>query len=181
MTTVVLLIIGILLIAINIKAIRKEKNSFKNAFDNASTNMKDYDVEIGKLRKEFAETILELQSEVEELKGKLEKSYSINHESVNNSNIENIYDEGVENNILNNNEMDSIEISSNKKIVKETKTIDKDGKVNENKYVDNNEINNAKIDDIERLMKEGLSLDSISEKLGVGKGEIILIQKLYIK
>lgn len=147
MTTVLLLVIGILLIAINIKAVKKEKNSFKDAFDNASTNVKNYDVEIGKLRKEFAESLFEFQKEIEELKVKLEKSTIIN----------------------------------DKNIVEETRTIDKDEEISENNYIDNNEVNNTKIDDIEKLMKEGLSVDSISKKLGIGKGEILLIQKLYIK
>lgn len=173
MTTVLLLIIGILLVAINIKAVEKEKNSFKDAFNNASTNVKNYDLEIGKLRKEFAESLFEFQKEIEELKDKLEKSTNVNNNNINNSNIEN--------NILNNNELDSVRIYSEKNIVEETNNIDKDGKINENKHIDNNEMNNTKIDDIEKLMKEGLSVDIISKKLGIGKGEILLIQKLYIK
>ncbi|MDF2504513.1 hypothetical protein [Clostridium sp.] len=173
MTTIVLLIIGILLIAINVKVVKREKNSFKNVFDNASTNMKDYDVEIGKIRKEFAETVFELQKEVEGLKDRLDKNY--------NENDKNISYGDIETNFFNNNKMDSIEISNYKDDVKEVKTIDKAEEINKNEYRDNNEINNAKVDDIEKLIKEGLSVDSISKKLGIGKGEVLLIQKLYIK
>lgn len=148
MTTVLLLIIGILLIAVNIRAIKKNKSSFKNAFDNASINIKDYDLEIGKLRKEFAETIMELQNEVENLKDKLDVMG------------------------IHNNKIDALE---------EKKENYEENNINENTEIDNREINNVKIDDIERLMKAGLSIDSISEKLGIGKGEILLIKKLYIK
>ncbi|AGK97755.1 hypothetical protein [Clostridium pasteurianum] len=181
MTTVLLLIIGILLIAVNIKAVKKENTSFKNVFHKASTNVKDYDVEIGKLRKEFAETILELQGEIESLKNKLQRSPDVNYKNIHNSDIENIYNKGMEDNILENNELDSIEISHGKNTAGETRIIDENDKINKNKYIDNNEINNDKVDDIEKLTKEGLSVEGISERLGIGKGEILLIQKLYIK
>lgn len=178
MTTVLLLIIGILLIAVNIKAVKRESTSFKNVFNKASTNVKDYDVEIGKLRKEFAETILELQSEIEELKNKLQRSPDVNYKNIHNSDIENIHDKGIEESILKNNELDSIEISHGKNTATETKITDQNDKIN---YIDNKEINNDKVDNIEKLMKEGLSVEGISERLGIGKGEILLIQKLYIK
>ncbi|AJA47905.1 hypothetical protein CPAST_c18350 [Clostridium pasteurianum DSM 525 = ATCC 6013] len=178
MTTVLLLIIGILLIGVNIRAMRKDKSSFKNAFDNASTNIKDYDLEIGKLRKEFAETIMELQNEIENLKDRLEEKSDIQKDNVHNFKIDN----SLESSLLENNKLDVIEIQSTENGAVEEKKIDyKENYATQNAYLDNREINNVKIDDIERLMKEGLSIDSISEKLGIGKGEILLIKKLYIK
>jgi hypothetical protein len=63
-----LICVGIFLIYINVKAIQKDKDSFKYKYDNAKDNMEEFQVEIGKLRKEFAETILELQNEIVELR-----------------------------------------------------------------------------------------------------------------
>jgi hypothetical protein len=41
--------------------------------------------------------------------------------------------------------------------------------------------NNIKINEIETLIQSGLSMDEISEKLGIGKGEVLLIKELYLK
>ena len=173
MTTVLLLIIGILLIVVNVKAVKSEKNSFKDVFDNASTNVKNYDLEIEKLRKEFAESLFELQEEIEELKDKLKKSNNINSKNIDNVHIKNTSYENIEENILNKYKFNSIEIYSDENTVEEIK--------NTNRHEEINEINNSKIDNIEKLMQEGLSVDDISQKMGIGKGEILLIQKLYIK
>lgn len=61
MESIILFIIGILLIVFNAKSIFKEKNSFQNKLNESSGSIKDFDVEIGNLRHEFAETIFELQ------------------------------------------------------------------------------------------------------------------------
>ena len=44
-----------------------------------------------------------------------------------------------------------------------------------------NSFNNIKIDDIEKLLKEGCSIEEISERLEISKGEILLIKDLYLK
>jgi len=41
--------------------------------------------------------------------------------------------------------------------------------------------NNVKVNEISMLLDEGLSVDEISEKIGIGKGEVLLIKELYIK
>ncbi len=47
----------------------KFKHDFKQEFKSALDNTDDIKIEIGKLRKEFSETILELQKEIYEVKG----------------------------------------------------------------------------------------------------------------
>jgi Skp family chaperone for outer membrane proteins len=83
-TAIILLIIGSVLIFLNIRAINKEKNSFQGILGETSDNMKEFEVEIGKLRREFAETLLELQTEISNLEKKLEDNSSAN----NNTHIE---------------------------------------------------------------------------------------------
>ena len=62
-----LFFIGSTLIILNVWALRKEKNSFQFKLDNAGDNMEEFEIQIGKLRKEFSETILELQMEIQSL------------------------------------------------------------------------------------------------------------------
>jgi len=64
---------NILLIAVGLMLIITamfgfKKNKFKQEFKSALDNTNDFKVEIGKLRKEFSETILELQKEIYEVK-----------------------------------------------------------------------------------------------------------------
>ena len=69
MTAFILIIIfGSLLIYFNVKAIKKEKSSFHGSLHAAEDDIRDFEVEIGNIRREFAETLLELQTEIEELK-----------------------------------------------------------------------------------------------------------------
>ena len=70
--TALLLTIGLILIALNIVAIKKEKGSFKYTLDNTENDMQDFQVEIGKLRREIGETVLDLQKEIEDIKNSLQ-------------------------------------------------------------------------------------------------------------
>ncbi|WBW95410.1 hypothetical protein [Oceanirhabdus sp. W0125-5] len=74
---IVLISIGLILIITAMFEYKKDKgkHSFKKEFKNAIDNANDYKVEIGKLRKEFSETILELQKEIYQVK-RLENSKS---------------------------------------------------------------------------------------------------------
>jgi hypothetical protein len=160
MITFLLILIGISLVIINVKAFKNEKNTFKETFDDVSSNLKDYDVDIGKLRKEFAETILELQQEIEDLKD------NIDNEKVKTYQEDEIDDEYINSDIEENNEKDDF-----------TEGLDKQ----HNEQKSEEQLNSVKINEIKEMMNEGLSVDSISEKLGMGKGEILLIEKLYLK
>ncbi|WP_026881267.1 DUF6115 domain-containing protein [Clostridium akagii] len=155
MITFLLLLIGIVLLIFNFKALKNEKNTFKDAFDNASNNLKDYDVEIGKLRREFAETILELQQEIENMK--------YNKISIQEKQAE----------VL---ELEADNINSI--VSKNGEEIGEDKKLNAESDF---EVNNVKVNEIKEMLNDGLSIDSISEKLGIGKGELLLIEKLYLK
>lgn len=66
-----LIIIGIVLIVINIKALKKEDNSFENILKNKEEKIENYEIDIAKLRREFSETLTELQREIYDLKAEL--------------------------------------------------------------------------------------------------------------
>lgn len=119
-----LLIIGGILIILNVRALKKEKSSFQFTLNNSGNNMEEFAIQIGELRKEFSETILELQLEIQNL--------------------------------------NEIKKTSQKK----------NG---------NNTTNSVKINEIEKLITLGLTTEEISQKLGMGKGEVLLIKQLYIK
>ncbi|MGL5353955.1 MAG: hypothetical protein ACRDA5_11615, partial [Clostridium sp.] len=64
-----LIIIGVLLVLLNIKAIKKEENSFSSILKREeSTTNRDYDAHIIAIRKDLAESILDIQKEMEEIK-----------------------------------------------------------------------------------------------------------------
>lgn len=71
MNAIILIVIGIVLIVFNVKAINNQKKSFAGILNDKQGNVKDYEIEITKLREEFSNTILELQKEIEQLKAKL--------------------------------------------------------------------------------------------------------------
>lgn len=161
MITFLLILIGLVLVIINYKAIKNEKSNFKDTFEDASNNVKDYDIDIGKLRKEFAETLLELQQEIQDLKDNIDngkvRKYQDNDQ----------YDEYINNPLNEEGEED--------------KTLEKSD-THDNKIKESDEQENSiKINEIRQMIDDGMSMDSISEKLGIGKGEILLIEKLYLK
>ncbi|MFV3011449.1 hypothetical protein ACLD43_07440 [Clostridium botulinum] len=71
MVAFLLIVIGIALIFINFKAIKKEKGSFSEALKGSMENIDEYKEEIGLIRKEFAETLIDVQKEMEYLKKEL--------------------------------------------------------------------------------------------------------------
>ncbi|MCY6354022.1 hypothetical protein [Clostridium sp. ZS2-4] len=181
-TTIILFITGTLLIFLNIRAINKEKNSFSGILSETSSNMKDFEVEIGKLRREFAETILELQTEISDLEKKLEENSSINH---------NTYIE--EHNGIDKKNLDKeLEYHKDTKEIYDKKNIDIEKnntnmENDENKTEDRNDKrikeknNSIKIKEIEKLMEKGLSIEEIADSLKISKGEILLIKELYLE
>lgn len=174
-----ILFIGILLVILNVKAISKEKKDFNSVFKDKFDSMDDFSVEIGKLRNEFGETIYELQQEIVNLKKEL-KNYKSQNDKVVTSDI---FEEDIE--------LD--EVFNNDK----TKEITSDQVYNEikinNKVTTNNTYNrkksnynvkkksSVKYEEIDKLLREGFSVDEISEKLNMGKGEVLLIIELYLK
>jgi two-component SAPR family response regulator len=141
-----MILLGIVFILLGVRNLNRKKNiNFSNSLKDTNDNLSDYDIKLGELRREFSETILELQQEIEQFKG------------VPNAEIE--------------------IIPKQKKV-----RIDKEElkKESENiKAEDNN--NNVKVNEIATLLKRGLTLDEISEKLNISKGELLLIKELYLK
>jgi len=89
--TGLLIFIGLILIILNVLTIKKQNKSFKVVLGNATENTNDFDVRIGELRREFSESILELQSELMDMKEIMNTSYL---EEVNDiENNEKIYEE----------------------------------------------------------------------------------------
>lgn len=163
MSVIVLLIIGLVLIFINIKVIKKDnKNLFEEKLNNiAADDSKDYNFEIGNLRKEFGETIFELQKEIEDLKKEVAEIKKINVKT-NDENFSN-----------DNKGKRDLEVHKKIDVVVDNDVTYKDKVEGEEK--------NLKVKEIKKMMEKGLSTDEISQKLNIGKGEVLLIQKLYIE
>lgn len=199
-----LIIIGIVLIVLNVRAIKNDKNSFKNMLNSAEDNMAEFDVKIGEARREFSETILELQKEIEGLKNYIKENAKVSMDRIEN-NIMEVEDEDEEENLallskelykkdvfehskVNLNEEnikssreESVKAEDNKKI---TEKVEEKAKIEDNINNSNNKDDNNgayKVSEIEKMLKQGLSLDDISLKLGIGKGEVLLIKELYLK
>ena len=128
-----LLLIGMALVFLNYKAIIKEQNSFSNALNEEQSSLSDTDLEFGKLRADFSEDILQLQSELLKLREDLTKN-------------------------------------AVKEVIIEEKP---------EEFINNS--NSVRIDEIKAMLDKNLSLDEISEKLKIGKGEVLLLKELYIK
>ena len=155
-----LIIIGALLILLNVKAIKKENNSFTSILKREeSTTNRDYDVEIISIRKDLAESILDIQKEMEEIKESLlniknNKETTINY-------LENIEEKVEEDDII----INGIEHRS-EGVISEINFTNKIEKVN-------------KVDEVKRLAENGFSDDEICEKMSIGKGEVLLIKGLF--
>jgi len=231
MTEVVfLLLIGIVLIGLNVNAIKKEKKSFSGTLKDKENNMQDYEIEIGKLRRDLSETVLELQKEIEALKATREsnnlKEVRYNDDLENKDFSKNLYGrnshnddkmvnrhlkpknveehqeenfekefESAQSDKLNEKDKNEIEYKS----VKDTETVNASNIEEQNAENYNNKTNNGlniydivdenkksnennvKVTEIRAMLHNGLSVDEIAEKIGIGKGEVLLIKELYIK
>lgn len=170
MIPVLILILGIILIVLNFKAIKKEDNSFGKILQREEIREKDYDLDIIEIRKSFAETVLELQKEIEDLK------ISIN--TIKNSNKRDdiiCNEEKIDNNTF---------IEDNKDKLEGEKTNlnnNLDIEINDNfpeKSKDNGVDENSKLNKVKELLDNGLNDDEICEELSIGKGEVLLIRSL---
>lgn len=170
MIPVLILILGIILIVLNFKAIKKEDNSFERILQREEIREKDYDLDIIEIRKSFAETVLELQKEIEDLK------ISINTIKNANKRDDIIYnEEKLDNNTF---------IEDNKDKLEEEKTNlnnNLDIEINDNfpeKSKDSGVDENSKLNKVKELLDNGLNDDEICEELSIGKGEVLLIRSL---
>lgn len=161
MLPIFIIILGIILILLSYRIIKKEDKSFEKILEREeNTTVRDYDVEIIKIRKDMAETVLELQKEIEELKLSIisiKKSYS---KDDNKTNIDNL----------------SVnEIKLEEEVIS---NINFSNKINEKIE---GPIRSEKQNKVKVLLDRGFSDDEICEELSIGKGEILLIKSLLIK
>lgn len=155
---IILIIFAFLLIFINLILLKDKKKkpvelSFREIFVDEKENIDDYKVELGKLRRELSETIIELQRDIYNLKDE------INMLKINKKSSE--YKENLERT--------------------DGKYIDKIIEDNIN-FVDNNLEYNKNLDKalmVKKLLKEKKSEDEICNSLSIGKGELLLIKNLY--
>ncbi|MGH4125725.1 MAG: DUF6115 domain-containing protein [Clostridium sp.] len=150
-----LIFIGLILVILNVLSIKKQNKSFDGVLGNAIENTHDYDIRIGELRREFSESILELQSEIMYMKETMKKN-EITKKSLNTSYLEETH-----------------HIENSEKIYDE----------NKNEITIDEELNKSseKVKEIKKLFSEGLSVEEISEIMHLGKGEVLLIKDLYIR
>lgn len=157
---ILLIIIGILLVLLNIKAIKKEDNSFSAILKREeSTTNRDYDVEIISIRKDLAESILDIQKEMQEIR---ESVVNINNKKNYNENIEEKTknDDIINNDIINNIYNNDI------------------GVVSEIDFT-NKSVEMSKVDEVKKLSLDGFTDEEICEKMSIGKGEVLLIKGLF--
>ncbi|MCF0149541.1 MAG: hypothetical protein HUJ77_14245 [Clostridium sp.] len=161
MLPIFIIILGIVLILLSYRIIKKEDKSFEKILEREeNNNNRDYDIEIIKIRKDMAETVLDLQREIENLKievNSIKKSYI---EDDNKNNIENF-------NIN--------KIASKEEVIS---NIDFSNRIEEK---EEGSPRSEKQKKVKILLDKGLSDDEICEKLSIGKGEILLIKNLLIK
>ncbi|MGV8983649.1 DUF6115 domain-containing protein [Clostridium sp.] len=182
-----LIFIGLILIILNVLSIRKQSKSFKGMLGNAIEDTKEYDIKIGELKREFSESILELQSELVEIKEIMEKNNNLNksNDCLKEEKIKKITSFLEKANDIE--DSDKINDENKEKFIID-KVYDHNNNINDtintNNNIDNNDTTNnssSKVDEIKRLFTEGSSVDEISEIMHLGKGEVLLIKDLYIR
>jgi len=157
MLPVLIMLIGIILIILNVKAIKKEDKSFENILNREEmNNNRDYDVEIISIRKDLAETVLDLQKEIEELKK------SLNH-------------------IKNKKEVDDNKYNIDNYKKEDSENILKEDIISEINFNNKEKLQNDKMESVKSFLENGLTDDEICEKLSIGKGEVLLIKSLLRK
>lgn len=167
---IILLLIGLILIILNLKAVNKERSSFKSVLQDKEENITETEIIVGELRREFSETILELQKEIIELKEALDKLNNFNESTIT----------STENKILFSEAKEKDESTYTKETIDHYEVKDNSSPEKVENFSEEKS-NGVKVDEVGRLLKEGISIDEICEKLSIGKGEVLLIKELYLK
>lgn len=160
---IILVFVASIIIIFSVKDLKKNKN-FSQILNETEDSLDDIDVKIGKLRREFSETILNLQLEIEDLKNIVEKDCS--KEDV--IRYDKIKDEYITKN----------EIYSTNKNMKNTEF---NIETNSNNCTVSLNENSVKVEQIKTLYSQNFSVEEIADKLKLGKGEVLLIEELYLK
>ncbi len=178
---ILLIIIGVALIATNIRTIMREENNFSKAMIDAESNIDEVDMRLIEIRSDFAKTITELQREINDLK-------KVNHtEFIKNELLEkrDDSDKNISNDEYINTLVDKID-SLDDNIILEGKNMDElinDLKEEEKDSNPKKDIkgNSLKVEEVKALLAEGLSEEGVAQQLNIGKGEVLLIKELYLK
>ena len=64
----ILIVIGVILVVLNYKALKKDETSFSNVLKYKQKDMTEVEVEIGAIRRDIAESLTELQKEILDIK-----------------------------------------------------------------------------------------------------------------
>lgn len=148
MIYILLIIVGITLIIMNSSVLRKEEVSFLNTLKNKEENFNHTDEQLIAIRKDMAESILDMQHEIESLRNEIIKLQDDQH----NKKLS----------IKNNEPNDDIEFEDeNTGIISEI-----------------NFGNSEKTGKIKVMINKGKGDEEICNSLGVGKGEVLLIREL---
>lgn len=78
---IILIIFGITLIIVNIKAINKKENSFGNMLKYKKEDISEVQIEIGQIRQDVAESLTEMQQEILELKNLIKEKKELQEEA----------------------------------------------------------------------------------------------------
>ncbi|MBS5883250.1 hypothetical protein [Clostridium sp.] len=168
MLPILIILIGIILIILNIKAIKKENKSFDKILEREeSNNDKDYDLEIIAIRKDLAETVLDLQKEIEELKISINNIKSSKIADDNKINIKSFQKEDSDNSFQKDHPINNF----NEDVISEIN-------FSNNSSISNNNLKSDKLEKVKLLLENGLTDDKICEELSIGKGEVLLIKSL---
>jgi len=173
----IMILIGFSLVFFNLRGIKKENNSFNAILEKEKVNNnRDYDKEIILIRKDLAETVMDLQKEIEEIKAKITRMNNVDSNYLKVNHKDNNKEE-----IFNNDELEShkyikesviSKIDFSNKIQQYDKVEDKEKiKIDDNKSTD-------KITKVKILIENGLTDDEICSELSIGKGEVLLIKGL---
>ena len=174
--TGLLIFIGLILVVLNVLSIKKQNKSFDGVLGSAISNVDDYDIRLAQLRREFAESILEVQSEIMELRELMASGSRLNKN----------YDSQMEESKTNFEKIEkNIPLTSYSEGDKHIDIHEKNYHEHKDSIsIDEPSINNgnsAKVEEIKKLFSEGLSAEEISDQLHLGKGEVLLIKDLYIR
>ena len=198
----ILLIIGLVLIIYNYRAIKREGQakqednslniSFQSVLQDNKEELNDYKMEIGILRKDIAESLTELQEEIVDIKNNLNKLKNNKEMYDNKEDLENNYflnENYIDSSI--NNQYNKVNDQKVEELNKADEIIDE---IDRNLFVDLDKtdeiiseidfsdiIESSKTQNIKRLLREGLTENQICHELSVSKGEVLLVKGLFKK
>jgi len=156
MVIFLLVLVGVLLIVLNFHSINNDKGLFKENLSSSIENIDENQIKMGKLRVDIAESFLDLQTRMQQMK---EESDLLRQRV--------------------------ITLEGNKSKLKKIDKIIDEPIILNSIYQANTDSNNPemdlKINDVQKLLDMGVSIDEVAVKLCIGKGEVILIKNLYLK